>query len=217
EAVFVEQDIDATVEQVLADEEFGAKGTETRWQVREDLDLERWDLDCSPRERPEVNAACSGGVGSASQTGLMVLLGLVLAVLLFVIVRRVERPSLAGPRSGARPEATEGETLFPEDLPPQLAQEAWAAWTRGQHVLALAMLYKGALIKLVERGLPITDGMTEGEARRLVRRKAPEAVSGVFDRLTRTWQLAAYAHRMPDDASVRALCDDWPGAFEEAP
>ena len=59
--------------------------------------------------------------------------------------------------------------------------------------------------------------MTEGEARRLVARRAAPEVSGVFDRLTRVWQLAAYAHRMPEDEVVRVLCDEWPQAFGEAP
>ncbi|MCB9797785.1 MAG: DUF4129 domain-containing protein [Alphaproteobacteria bacterium] len=215
ESPFYEPDVDAVVEEVLSDPEFGEDATETRWRLREDL--KRYDLNCKPDPLPEVAPACGGGMAGASQTGLMVLLGMAVVVLLIVILRRVDRPGLPQLRSGPTPERTQGETLFPEELPEHLGQAAWAAWSRGQHMLALAMLYKGALVRLTENGMPITDGMTEGEARRLVARRAAPEVSGVFDRLTRVWQLAAYAHRMPEDEVVRVLCDEWPQAFGEAP
>ncbi|MEM1178940.1 MAG: hypothetical protein AAGM22_11395, partial [Acidobacteriota bacterium] len=38
-----------------------------------------------------------------------------------------------------------------------------------------------------------------------------------FEKLTLAWQMAAYAHRLPNDADAEALIESWRTSFESRP
>ena len=88
---------------------------------------------------------------------------------------------------------------------------ALALWMQGDARGALSLLYRGALSRLVHaHSVPIRAATTEGECVRLAKAHVEAPVAEFFSRLVRVWQLAVYGARMPDNATVSALC----GAFD---
>ena len=80
------------------------------------------------------------------------------------------------------------------------------------------MLYQGSLAGLaIRRGLPVRPSATEVECLRLATAQLtdPELLE-FLRRLTRAWQVTAYAHRSPDEAEVHSLCAEWPRHFARA-
>lgn len=137
------------------------------------------------------------------------------AVGLWLLVRAIRRA-----RPGPAPEE-EDPPDRPVKLPALVAElgplprdvpgEAWALWTRGRHAEALGLLYHAALLDLVtKRGLSIPEGATESDALRLTAGKLAAEEARYFTDLTRSWQAAAYAHRIPGEEVARALCTAWP-------
>lgn len=96
---------------------------------------------------------------------------------------------------------------------------AWRLWQAGHRREALRALYRGSLAGLATRhGLPVSASATEEECLRLATARLPEgALLDFFQRITHTWQAAAYAHRPPEDAAAEALCREWPRHFAAIP
>jgi hypothetical protein len=100
-----------------------------------------------------------------------------------------------------------GLDLDPRSLPPDVVAEARACWQRGERIAALSLLYRGALVRLSERGaLEIPESATEHECLRMVRRTQPSATAEAFDSLTGSWVRTRYAHEPPGDAQFESLC-----------
>jgi hypothetical protein len=100
-----------------------------------------------------------------------------------------------------------GLDLDPRSLPADVVAEARASWRRGDRIAALSLLYRGALVRLSERGaLEIPESATEHECLRMVRRTQPGAIAQAFDALTGSWLRTRYAHDPPGDAQFEALC-----------
>ncbi len=105
--------------------------------------------------------------------------------------------------------------ISPESLPENIPAVAQALWQQQRYREALSLLYRGSLSRLVhEHHFDLRDSATEGEVLGLVRRKSLPAVADYFSTLTAAWQQLAYAHRLPDDRSVDALCAGWSPAFD---
>ena len=150
--------------------------------------------------------------------GLMwLIVGVGVAALLFIIISRLRKldsgarkkkgEPLPGPRTGR-------ELLDGAPLPPDVAGAAWKLWEQGRHDEALGLLYRGALVHLVQTGgLGIEDAATEGECLRIVQHEASAPLAGFFSLLTRAWLEVAYAHRHIDGERFRQLCTDWPSHF----
>lgn len=100
--------------------------------------------------------------------------------------------------------------IRPESLPDQIGATARAWWESGEHRLALSLLYRGALSRLVhDHAVPIRAASTEGECVQLTSRCLAGDRSDFFARLVGAWQLAVYGARLPESAQVLALCDDF--------
>ena len=99
-----------------------------------------------------------------------------------------------------------------------LGADAWRLWTRGQPREALRVLYQGSLAGLATRhGLPVAASATEDEGLRLAAAHLTDPkLLGFLRQLTRVWQATAYAHRPPDEADARRLCEEWPRHFTTA-
>ena len=83
-------------------------------------------------------------------------------------------------------------------------------WQRGQARAALSLLYRGALSRLVHgHGVPVRAASTEGECVQLAARHLAAPGSAFFARLVGLWQAAVYGARLPDEASVLALCAEF--------
>lgn len=105
-----------------------------------------------------------------------------------------------------------GLDLRPESLPGDVDAAARALFREGRFRAALALLYRASLSRLVGGfGLDVPSGATEGDCLRLADKVLPAEASAYFEELTRTWQVAAYAHRPP--ANGEDLCRRWTAAF----
>lgn len=195
--------------QILADPEFGGSRTVTRWKVRE------WDRPAgcererTPRAPLQVGASCPSGV-------LYALVAALVVAVLWAILRRVDlRPPTQAPEEG--PARASGMLPPQEVRAPEAVRTARARWAAGDPVGAVAALYSGAVDRLVERGLPLGRGQTEGEVLRLTRRRRPSPEAEALGHITRSWLLAAYAHHALDEAEFEALVHSWQLGFGEGP
>ena len=82
---------------------------------------------------------------------------------------------------------------------------------------ALSLLYRASLTKLLHNfDLPFRDDMTEGECVQIVAAGTRTDTKDFFTRLTRSWQLQAYAHIAPAPATMEQLCKQWQQVFGDA-
>ena len=194
--------------EVLSEPEFGGTETRTGW---------KWRWETAEREPTEQRSeGPTMSVGGSIEGLAWVLAGLALALLVVGLLRWTagdapvlgERPALPGVRTGR----DEGPGLRPslDDLPGR----AWALWQQGGGAAALGLLYQGTVAWLVQRhGVELVDGSTERECVRKARPVLAPPQHAFLRELTRTWSAAAYAHRLPDDAAVQALCHGWRSHF----
>jgi hypothetical protein len=191
---------------VLRDPDFGAERTEVRWMPKE-FDPEAPDADLSWLENL---------VRFIVQFARVLLYGgLAIAVLAILFALRGRRFDLSrAPRPGPQPVSRMGLDLRPESLPEDVVAAARAAWASGDAVLALSLLYRGALVRLAQRGaLEIPESATENECLRAIQRTQPDRIAGAFGALTRAWVRARYGHTPPLPLEFGALCDGF-RAFE---
>jgi len=134
-----------------------------------------------------------GGVAT-----LWTILGLaIVAAVATQTKRAVERRGAA--RATELATADEHRSHDPRDLERQAA----AARARGDHELAIRLLFRAGLLRLIRaRAIPARDSLTTGEIRRLLR-------SAEFDRIGTTFDEIAYGRRPATDADARAARDAW--------
>lgn len=109
-----------------------------------------------------------------------------------------EMGALVGPRVVAAPSST-------------IPDKVWHTWRRGEADAALSLLYNAALAELsTDRDLELEDAWTEGDCARAVRKQVGGDAAKYFQQVVRARTRIAYAHRPPEDADVKRLCEDWP-------
>ncbi|TBV75437.1 DUF4129 domain-containing protein [Pseudoxanthomonas winnipegensis] len=138
--------------------------------------------------------------------GLWIVLGLLLVFLL--ASARHWWPWMRGvrtPRPVPAP-VTTGVVELPQVLPPDIAASARRLWAQGQPRHALALLYRASVEAMAERaGVVLPPGATEAQCLRAAQRQPEEADRGLFARMVRVWQYAAYAQRLPQVEEFEAL------------
>jgi len=97
----------------------------------------------------------------------------------------------------------------------QLADRAYNLWKSGETFAALSLLYRGTLTALVTyHGVTIAESATEGECLRSVKKSHQSVeITAYFMMLTRIWQNAAYAQRLPATETMQQLCTEWQHHF----
>ncbi len=97
----------------------------------------------------------------------------------------------------------------------QLADRAYHLWQMGETFAALSLLYRGTLVALVTyHGVAIAKSATEGECLQTVKQSNPSVeITAYFMMLTRIWQNAAYAQRLPPPEKMQQLCTEWQRYF----
>ena len=104
-----------------------------------------------------------------------------------------------------------GMEVSPDSLPEDVPTTAWRWWNEGRRHEALALLYRGAISKVIEVGrVEIAESDTEGDCLRRVNQAGPVAHPGYFSGLTGSWIGLAYARTLPADVEVESLCRQWP-------
>ncbi|SEM41461.1 protein of unknown function [Pseudoxanthomonas sp. GM95] len=177
---------------------------------RTDRSWQRKPQDAPPDKQPELDLSwlrkLEGALAFIGEWGLWILLAMLLGLLAFTA--RHWWPWMRGVRA-PRPvvvEATVTAMALPERLPEDIAASARRLWAQGEHRHALALLYRASVEAMAQRaGVVLPPGATESECLRFSRRQPEEVDRGLFARMVRTWQYAAYAQRLPEDAEFDAL------------
>jgi hypothetical protein len=112
----------------------------------------------------------------------------------------------------APPEVMFGLDVRPESLPPDVAAAARALLSRGDGRAALSLLFRAALVRLLELRVTLHSSDTEGDCERRVKKQQPN-IAGYFSELVSAWQMVAYAHRMPSNETIESLIVGWSRAF----
>ena len=160
------------------------------------------------RKAPDLSwlRGLQGVLAFIGEWGLWLLLALV--VIFVVASARHWWPWMRGVRA-PRPvlaEATASALVLPETLPDDIAGSARRLWRDGRPRSALALLYRASVDAMAQRaGVVLPPGATEAQCLRASRRQPEEADRGLFARMVRTWQYAAYAQRLPAEAEFDAL------------
>ncbi len=138
--------------------------------------------------------------------------------LAWIVVRYAGRWRRGADGDYRPPDALFGLDLRPESLPDDVAGVAAALTREGRLREALALLYRGALVKLVHvRHVEIAVSDTEGDCVRRVTAATPSATAQYFARLVGAWQGAAYAGRFPLATEAEQLAQEWAVVFAAAP
>jgi Domain of unknown function (DUF4129) len=152
-----------------------------------------------------------------------VLMWCVIAVLIGGLVYYLARVA-RGRQSAAREEAFAIPThvrdldIRPEALPADIGGAARALWDRGEHRLALALLYRGLLSRLAHvHRVPIRDASTEGDCLALAVQYVPQRLHRYAARLVQTWQRFVYGRLNVQSESVYQLCDEFGPVLDLAP
>jgi hypothetical protein len=196
-------------QEVLSDPVFGGEVEEMAWRPRarnsgeeSESDVPRW-----VRYLLTVSNWLAEGMRGVSYA----LMAAALAALLVILYRYSGR--LAGEvskRAVQAPETLFGLDLRASMLPADLPAAAEAEADAGRMAAALSLLYRGALVALIERHhVPFHDGDTENVCLRRVDGYAGETVLAYFSALLEAWKASAYASSPPSLSSVRALCQGW--------
>ncbi len=110
-----------------------------------------------------------------------------------------------------------GLDITPESIPQNLSDEVLKLWEQGEHILALSLLYRGYLSKLVhDFGVDIRISFTENDclhaAKQVINHN--KMYINLFRDITNLWLMLAYAHRTPADSAVVDCCRSWRISFE---
>jgi len=154
----------------------------------------------------------------------LVVVGLISLVVYLVVSNRHlfskgfrSRPKL--PHVPKGPRIVMGMDISRESLPADIISAARAAWQAQRHHMALSLLYRGSLSRMVEqRRLPIRDSDTEDDCLEHVLRSGPLGVeTAYFSRVTGLWMRAAYAGQDASSGDFDQLCSGWPFDVKSKP
>lgn len=198
--------------ETLRDPELQTCKIQERWRFLEDGP--------SQPSRPKTPSAAAQWFAATAEYALWFALGVGMALVGWWLWRGMPHaPGLRHRRAAPAPAPLRSGGNEPAALPNAgLSADAWRLWSAGQPREALRVLYQGSLAGLaIRHGLPVAASATEAECLGLAaaRLNDPELLD-FFRQLTRAWQATAYAHRPPDEAEVRTLCEAWPRHFAAA-
>jgi hypothetical protein len=156
-----------------------------------------------------IIGAVSSGIAFMAEYGLWLLLAIVLSWLIWKSSDWMPWLKDKMPDKRELDTLTENEILDLDSLPSNLSHAVRALWGQ-QPRAALALLYRGSVEKLSDRlGTPFPPGATEAECVRRSRRLTHPESEAIFQKVVRTWQAAAYAHRVPNGDEFESLLNEW--------
>ena len=189
---------------VLADPVFGQNKDDWTWRWRRQTEPASDD---GHQWLPGIGKAIEL-LAQALTVIAWILAGLGLAAAIFVLIRYRERQR--GATVQARPPFLLGLDLRPESLPTDVAAAARAALVAGNVVEALSLLYRGALLALIQGPqIEFACGDTESDCLRRVAGRLPAAAERCFAALVDAWGLAAYGRLPVPVATVEQILAAW--------
>jgi hypothetical protein len=114
------------------------------------------------------------------------------------------------------PEQLFGLDIRGSSLPDKPLDIVKKLWESHEHREAISLLYRATLIHLInERRMPFRSGFTEYDCFITVKNAYPDApLTNYFGALSNAWEMIAYAHRIPDESSVKLLLAQWAEIIE---
>lgn len=198
-----------TITEILAEPEFKHTREESRWQYIVESSSEP--------ELPEISSFhFVNFIARLFELLLWILLGAGIIFLIIYVSRwlKPSRPLSTNSDYIANPKPRLLNQEIKDSLPMDIPKTAWEYWQSGKTVVAISLLYRGALSVLVTRyGLNINNSATENECLRKVKYNQPIEIYSYFFKLTRIWQKIAYAGRLPNDIEAQELCEEWQRYF----
>lgn len=205
-------DVRRVAQEVLSDPVFGRDVEEMSWRprARKPDDERSPDLPWWLKHILTMSEWVAKGV-----RGLFyALMAVALAALLVVLYRQWGRLSGSPKRAARVPETLFGLDLRPGSLPADIPAAAQREAEAGRVAAALSLLYRGALVALIERHhVPFRDGDTENACLNRVTGRVGTATFGYFSGLLEAWKSSAYAASPPSASEVHALCRGWAEHF----
>jgi len=197
-----------SVERAYANPDLSPKRTRTVWKPKDRVNEDE-EKKSEPFDLPAL-AWLGDALAFVGEYGLWLLFG-VLLILLAVTARRwLPWLRLGLTRIEEEPPDIAQQPLPPpEPLPPDVGTAARRLWAAGEPRRALALLYRASVASMVARtGVVLPPGATESQCLRAARGLRDAEQRGVFQRMVRVWEYAAYGHRLPDGDSFEALVDE---------
>ncbi|TVO70817.1 DUF4129 domain-containing protein [Sedimenticola selenatireducens] len=204
------------IEAVLTDEVFGKKKVITYWNP---IDKEKSDADLGWLMEWILSAleGFTQGFAAFGKGVLLVTAGFLLAWLIYKALANRGEWAINGrgkAKSISRPVTLFGLAMDTESLPPDITAECQRLVNLGQIRAALSLLYRGALVALLEQDqLEVPGSATEQECLELVQANCPGPLSDFFAVLTPVWIQLAYDHQTPSEDEVVAFCNHWDRLF----
>jgi hypothetical protein len=181
----------------------------------------RWAGSDAPRSARTVPAWLSSLFAwlAATARALLWVAGILLVALLGLYLKGIvkARGERAKVVDLTAPSHVRDLDIRPQSLPADIGGAALDSWQRGEHRLALALLYRGLLSRLAHRhAVPIRDSTTEGVVLELAARYLPVERSAYVAKLIRAWQHAVYGGIDPTSEEMHLLCSEFSAALAVA-
>lgn len=204
------------IEEILSGEEFSKKTMREVWQFK--------DMD-EPDEIEGFNMAQDIIKALSLSFKFLVITALIILIILLIYYRKqwlvfFQRKSSKDKVFNA-PDILFGMDIRPESLPRDIPATAKQLWDSGKHREALSLLYRGALMHLVQyANLPLDQSHTEGDVLTISQQLLKKHINNntvhpYLKDLTQAWQTIAYAHRLPNDKLINELLVHWQVEFQQ--
>jgi hypothetical protein len=206
------------VDQVYADKDLRGFECVQVWQLKPDKKDKK-----DKKKKDKKDAAKMPQLDFLAAAFKIIFIALGIGAVAFLLYRYRDHFPVLRRRPGVL-RATEvgGLDIRAESLPPDVTAEVRELWTRGERRLALALLYRATLSRLVSGdGLILRQGDTEGDCLRAAgaARQAQRLGQGRLDvarAATTLWLNGAYGDRWPESGALFARCDEWDVHFGAA-
>ncbi|GAB1259255.1 DUF4129 domain-containing protein [Aurantivibrio plasticivorans] len=180
----------------------------------------------------EVFEALSSAFGTLAGALEIMFWALLIGIVVYIIYRYRNglmamfryRPAIQTEQR-QEPEVLFGLDVRRDSIPKDVIAQVKQLWLAGQSREAVSLLYRATLSHLIhEFSFEFFDGYTEQECATVVEASVAarettnthQNLPEYMWKLTRIWQSIAYAHRVPSEDQVIALCRQWPQFFELA-
>lgn len=154
---------------------------------------------------PSWMGAFARGLGNVGQVIAWAVVAAIVVLLGWWLVRTFPQWRGGSPRRRDSEIAID-DVVVPDALPDDIPATVRELWVRGEQRQALALLYRAGVESMVARTqVLLVPGATEAECLRASAQLPGEDERTQFRTLVRTWQYAAYAHRLPGNAEFDGL------------
>lgn len=200
-------DSEPVIRQVMSNENLSREKLVKRWRS-----LNEAETDTENRsEQPEWLIALAKALAKLIEFSLWI--AIAAAIIALYYYREYWMPVIIRSPKSKPPPAPEilfGMDVRSDSLPDDLISAARQLWEQGRARDALSLLYRGALVHLInQEHLQLKHSHTEGDILSLSKSQLSDTKQAFFAQLTRHWVRIAYAHQPPQAQEMQYLLDHW--------